>query len=115
MDNLYLQEIRVKKAVPFGEAQKMAQLFLRSKRKTFFSVGQTEYHFRNIPRTKFKWRSLRKCKVSENVSLIYGKLKPRPGTDEPMGSANMPSSDIIQGDSDSSDGSENSFSDSDTD
>lgn len=115
MDNLYLQEIRVKREVPYLEARKMAMLFLRSKRKTFFSISDTLYHFRNIPKTKFKGRTLKECKVSENVSLIYGKLKTKRKADEQMGSTALSSGDSLQRNSDSDLRSTDSFSDSDTD
>ena len=70
-----LHAVLVDKSIPFEEAFKQAQEIIK-KKKFFYRESKNQYRFRNIPKQKFEPRSFKSKKVNENLTLVFGKLKP---------------------------------------
>lgn len=71
-----LHAVIIKKPMILEEAKKIAQDFIKDKKKKYFRETSTSYRFRNIPKQKFISKSYRTKKINKHVSLIYGELKP---------------------------------------
>jgi hypothetical protein len=73
-DKYALQKVMVKNSVPLSDAERhYKNITKRKPRKVRESKGW--YHFRYLPPTKFEPRSFRTKVVSDDIHLIFGKLK----------------------------------------
>lgn len=70
-----IHAVLVDKSIPFEEAFKQAQNIIK-KKKFFHRESKNQHRFRNIPKQKFEPRSFKSKKVNENLTLVFGKLKP---------------------------------------
>lgn len=73
--NLTIHSVKVNKNLPFEQALKHAQNIIKTRRKFKNKVIGENYHFRSIPKTKFKPRSFRSKKVNDNITIVFGELK----------------------------------------
>lgn len=73
-EKLYLQSVIVKKPIEFEKAEGLAQSIMRNKKKTVSVEKEDSYHFRNLPKTKFKMNSYVTKVVNDRLSLVFGKL-----------------------------------------
>ena len=48
----------------------------KDKNKKFYRETNTSYRFRNIPKTKFIKGTYKTKKINNNVSIVFGQLKP---------------------------------------
>jgi len=72
---LEIQHVKVSKDVPFSDALKHAQSILKTKRNFKEKVLKNNYHFRNLPKTKFEPRSFKSKKINDQITLVLGKPK----------------------------------------
>ena len=70
-----IHAVLIDKSIPFEEAFKEAQNIIK-KKKFFHRESKNQYRFRNIAKQKFEPRSFKSKKVNENLTLVFGKLKP---------------------------------------
>jgi len=70
-----LHAVLIKSDMPMAEALKMAKE-ISGKRKLFHRQTKMHHRFRNIPKTKFEKKSFRSKKINDNITLVFGKLKP---------------------------------------
>lgn len=73
--NLTIHRVNVNKNVPFEQALKHAQNILKTKRKFKQKEVGNNWHFRAIPKTKFKPRSWKSKKINDDITLVFGQLK----------------------------------------
>jgi hypothetical protein len=70
-----LHAVLVNKKLGFDEAFKEAKEFID--KKTFFHrETKNQYRFRNIPKQKFEPKTFKSKKINENITLVFGVLKP---------------------------------------
>jgi hypothetical protein len=74
--DLVIHRVNVNKNLPFEQALKHARNILKTKRKFKEKVVGNSYHFRNIPKTHFKPRSWKSKKINDDITIVFGELKP---------------------------------------
>jgi hypothetical protein len=57
------------------EANKLAKKIINDPNKTFMRTTDTQYRYRNVPKTKFQKDSYKTKTVSKGVNLVFGLLK----------------------------------------
>ena len=72
--NLTIHRVNVKTHVPFEEAHKHAQNIIKTKRKFKPKIVGQSYHFRAIPKTKFKKGSWKSKKINGDITVVFGEL-----------------------------------------
>jgi len=68
-----LHKVYISKPLSVEKAKEMASKFIKGK-KTFYKEYPNKYNFRNISKQKFNM--FRGKKLNEDITLIYGRLKP---------------------------------------
>jgi len=81
-----LHKVYIKKPMSFEDAYELAHEYIKDKNKIFVKEYPNKFNFRNIPKTKFS--KFRGKVINDDVTLIYGQLKPEYGHLE--GSAKPP-------------------------
>ena len=71
-----LHVVIFKKPYDLNDAKVKAQEFIKDKKKKYYRETSTSFRFRNISKQKFKPKTFRTKKINENISLIFGELKP---------------------------------------
>jgi hypothetical protein len=76
--NGYALQTIIIKNKPFNEAHEEARNIMRTKKKKLFSrtLKNGSLHFRHIPKTKFIKKSFRSKKINDDITLVFGQLKP---------------------------------------
>lgn len=82
MDDLYLQEVIVKKPISLALARVKSQTFIKNKTKTFFNETEDSFRFRNIPKLYFKDFTTKK--INDEVTIVIGHLN-----EKGLGTVNM--------------------------
>lgn len=75
MSDLYLQSVVVSKDKGYADARACALKYLASKKKEYFTMDDTNYTFRNLPKSMFNTSSIKLKREAEGVCLVLGKLK----------------------------------------
>ena len=70
-----LHAVIINKRVPLEESKRISRDFIKGNR-YYFRETTNSRRFRNIPKTKFINKSFRTKKVNNDISLVYGELKP---------------------------------------
>ncbi len=68
-----LHKVYISKPISLEKAKKIAKKFIKGN-KTFYKEYPEKYNFRNIPKQKFNM--FRGKKLNDEITLIYGRLKP---------------------------------------
>lgn len=71
-----LHAVIIKKPYDLNEAKTKAQEFIKDKKKKYYRETKDSFRFRNISKQKFVKGSFRTKKINENISLVFGELKP---------------------------------------
>ena len=71
-----LHAVIINKNIPLQKAQQIARQFIPVNKK-FYRVTENSYRFRNLPKTLFEKYSYRSKKINDNITLVYGILKPK--------------------------------------
>ena len=74
MDKYYLQTVIVDKNVGITEALKQFHKISQSTKKGYRET-EDSYRFKNIDKNKFDPTTYRSKKISDTISLVFGKLK----------------------------------------
>lgn len=69
-----LHAVIIKKPIKLQEAKKIAKDIIKDPNRNFYRETSESYRFRNIPKTKFVKDSFRTKVLSDNISLVFGKL-----------------------------------------
>jgi hypothetical protein len=69
-----LHKVYIKKPMSFEDAYELAHEYIKDKNKIFVKEYPNKFNFRNIPKTKFS--KFRGKVINDDVTLIYGQLKP---------------------------------------
>lgn len=72
MDKQYLHAVVIQKPMPLALARLKAQRFIRKSRKTYFTETETDYRFRNLPKTYFADFEVKP--IDEEITLVVGHL-----------------------------------------
>ena len=81
-----LHKVYIKKPMSFEDAYEMAHEYIKDHDKIFVKEYPNKFNFRNIPKTKFN--KFRGKVINDDVTLIYGQLKP--GNESLAGSGKPP-------------------------
>jgi len=71
-----LHAVIIKKPYNLEDAKQKAQEFIKDKKKKYYRETSASYRFRNISKQKFKPKTFRTKKINNEISLIFGELKP---------------------------------------
>lgn len=69
-----LHKVYIKKPMSFDDAYKLAHEFIKDKNKIFVKEYPNKFNFRNIPKQKFN--KFRGKIINDDITLVYGELKP---------------------------------------
>ena len=72
MEKQYLHAVVIKKPMPLALARLKAQRFIRKSRKTYFTETETDYRFRNLPKTYFS--DFQTNVIDDEITLVVGHL-----------------------------------------
>jgi hypothetical protein len=73
---LHLQTVIIKKVpgMTLERARRLAQKVIQNRERKFYREKPESYHFRNIPKTEMVPGSYVSKKVSEVMTLVFGRL-----------------------------------------
>jgi ABC-type antimicrobial peptide transport system ATPase subunit len=69
-----LHAVIIDRQIPLADAIRISKNFIPANR-NFFRTTKDSYRFRNIPKQRFDKTSYRSKLISQDITLIYGKLK----------------------------------------
>lgn len=73
--SLTIHHIKVKDSIPFNQALKHAQHILKTKRNFPKKIVGLSWHFKNLPKERFKQDSFRSKKINNDITIVFGQLK----------------------------------------
>lgn len=71
-----LHAVLVRSSVPFETAEMEARHIIK-KKKFFHRMTKNHHRFRNIPKGHFESKTFRSKKINKDITLVFGKLKPK--------------------------------------
>jgi virulence-associated protein VapD len=74
--NYALHACIIKKPISKEEAIALSKDFIKAPNKKYFRETNSSFRFRNVPKQKFTPKTFRTKRINNQISLIYGELKP---------------------------------------
>lgn len=68
-----LHAVIIDQSIPFEEAKRISQDFIKNKNRNFYREEYGKYRFRNLSKQKFS--DFRTKIINKNIQTVWGKLK----------------------------------------